>query len=120
MTTSRRTPDGHLTRREALGLLGTTAGLGLVTACRGGPQTAQPMRFTSTDSPSFPSGAVIRTLRGDVDPEELANGATLIHEHLGGNPEAILFEVNSAGADGVACLVDSAGRRRTQRALDDQ
>ena len=120
MTTTRRTPDGRLTRREALGVLGTTAGLGLVTACGGDSQSFQPMRFTSADSPSFPSGAVIRTLRGDVDPEELALGATLIHEHLGGNPEAMLFEVNSAGADGIACLVNSGGGGRSQQALDDQ
>jgi len=120
MTTARRTPDGGLTRREAIGVLGTTAGLGLVTACGGGTQTAQPMRFASADAPNFPSGAVIRTLRGDVNPEELANGATLVHEHLGGNLEAMLFEVNSAGADGVACLVDSSTGRRTQRALDNQ
>ena len=119
MTSGRRTPDGRLTRREALGLLGASAGLGLAAACRGGASAAQSMRFTSADSPSFPSGAVIRTLRGDVDPEQLANGATLIHEHLGGDPDAILFEVDSAGADGVTCLVDSTGRRRTQQALDD-
>ena len=119
MTSGRRTPDGRLTRREALGLLSASAGLGLAAACRGGASAAQSMRFTSADSPSFPSGAVIRTLRGDVDPEQLANGATLIHEHLGGDPDAILFEVDSAGADGVTCLVDSTGRRRTQQALDD-
>ena len=119
MTTGRWPPDGRLTRREALGLLSASAGLGLAAACRGGASAAQSMRFTSADSPSFPSGAVIRTLRGDVDPEQLADGATLIHEHLGGDPDAILFEVDSAGADGVTCLVDSTGRRRTQQALDD-
>ena len=117
--TARRTPDGRFTRREALGVLGATAGLGLASGWRADASAAQQMRFTSADSPSFPSGAVIRTLRGDVDPERLANGATLIHEHLGGDPEAILFEVDSAGADGVTCLVDSTGRRRTQQALDD-
>ena len=118
MSTGRRTPDGPLTRREALGLLGATAGLGLTAGGRGGASAAQSIRFTSADSPSFPSGAVIRTLQGDVDPEQLADGATLIHEHLRGEPDEVLFEVNSAGADGVTCLVDSAGARRTQQALD--
>jgi phosphotriesterase-related protein len=119
MTTPGRTRDGQLTRREALGLLGTTAGLGLVTACRGGMPASTPMRYTSAESPSFPSGAVVRTLTGDVDPEELANGATLMHEHLRGNPEEVLFEVNSAANDGVGCLVDSATGSRSQQVLDD-
>lgn len=118
MAAGRRKPDERLTRREALGLLGASAGLGLTAGFRGVAGAAQPMRFTSADSPGFPDGAVIRTLRGDVDPEQLANGATLIHEHLGGEPDDILFEVNSAGADGVTCLVDSTGRRRNQQALD--
>ena len=118
--TIRRDDDGRVTRREALGLLGTTAGLGLVSACGGGARGAGPMAFTSAESPSFPSGAVIRTLRGDVDPADLANGATLIHEHLrGGTVDQLLFEVNSAGNDGVSCIVDSGSRHRTQQALDD-
>lgn len=118
MDTPRRTPEGRLTRREALGLLGATAGLGLAAGCRGGASAAQQIRYTSADAPDFPGGAVIRTLRGDVDPERLADGATLMHEHLRGEPDEVLFEVDSAGADGVACLVDSAGERRTQQALD--
>lgn len=109
------------TRRDALGLLATTAGLGPVAArARGTLAAQQQIRFTSAEPPNFASGSVVRTLRGDVDPRALANGATLIHEHLRGDPDEILFEVNSAGADGVACLVDSEGRRRTQEALDDQ
>ena len=119
MTTTRRTRDGRLTRREALGLLGTTAGLGLVTACRGGARASQSIQFTSAESPSFPGAAVIRTLRGDLDPGDLADGATLIHEHLRGNPDEVLFEVDSAARDGVGCLVDSATGRRPQQALDD-
>ncbi len=111
---------GRLTRREALGLLGTTAGLGLVRAARGGTalDAAQPMRFTSAEVPAFPTGAIIRTLRGDVSPQELANGATLIHEHLRGAVDQVLHEVQSAGRDGVTCLVDSATGGRSQRALD--
>ena len=33
-------------------------------------------------APTFPKGAVIRTLFKDFTPEELAGGATLFHEHL--------------------------------------
>ena len=117
-----RTHDSGWTRREALGVLGTTAGLGLVSAGCGGSTVgaAQAIRYTSAEAPDFMSGAVIRTLRGDVDPRDLANGATLIHEHLrGGTVDQVLYEANAAAADGVACLVDSATGRRSQQALDD-
>ena len=66
MDTPRRTREGRLTRREALGLLGATAGLGLAAGCRGGASAAQQIRYTSAAAPDFPGGAVIRTLRGDV------------------------------------------------------
>ena len=120
MHTKRLNLQGRLTRREALGMLGTTTGLGLVTAMRGGTglEAAQPLRFTSAEPPTFPSGAVIRTLKGDVSPQELANGATLIHEHLRGAVDEVLHEVQSAGKDGVICLVDSATGSRTQQALN--
>ena len=116
------TLDGKWTRREALGMLGAGAGLGLVSAGCGGSTVgaAQAIRFTSAEAPDFMSGAVIRTLRGDVDPRDLASGATLIHEHVrGGTVDQVLYEVDAAGADGVACLVDSATGRRNQQAIDD-
>jgi phosphotriesterase-related protein len=34
------------------------------------------------DEPTFPKGAIIRTVLKDYAPEELAGGATLFHEHL--------------------------------------
>ena len=120
MTMTRRTHDGRWTRREALEMLGATAGLGLAAGCGGASAgAAQPMRFTSAEAPDFPSGAVVRTLTGDRDPRDLADGATLIHEHLrGGTVDEVAYEVDAAGHDGVACLVDSATGRRTQEALD--
>ncbi len=64
------------TRREALQLVG----IGATTLA------ASPMRSfaqsSATTAPVFPKGAVIRTLFKDYDPQELAGGATLIHEHL--------------------------------------
>jgi phosphotriesterase-related protein len=33
-------------------------------------------------TPAFPRGAIIRTILKDYDPEELAGGATLFHEHM--------------------------------------
>ncbi|MEP7210297.1 MAG: hypothetical protein ABI740_05620 [Alphaproteobacteria bacterium] len=57
------------TRREALGLLGA----GVAAAALPGVANAEP---------TFPKGAVIRTLFKDYAPAELAGGATLFHEHM--------------------------------------
>jgi phosphotriesterase-related protein len=58
-----------ITRRQALEALGLTAAAAAL------PSIAQAQ-------PTFPKGAIIRTLLKDVAPEELAGGATLFHEHL--------------------------------------
>lgn len=57
-----------LTRRDTLGLLGLGA-------------AALPNSLLA-QGPTFPKGAIIRTLLKDMAPEELAGGATLFHEHL--------------------------------------
>jgi phosphotriesterase-related protein len=63
------------TRREALQMVG-------------GAAAAAALRFdASAQAPSFPKGAVIRTLFKDYAPEELAGGATLFHEHLSLGPD---------------------------------
>ena len=62
----------RLSRREALGFLGTTAGGGLL-ALHGIRLDAQ--------APTFPRGAIIRTLLRDVPPDAI-KGSTLFHEHL--------------------------------------
>ena len=59
-----------MTRRQALELLGIAA----ATAAFPGRAAAQ--------TPTFPKGAVIRTILRDYAPEELAGGATLFHEHM--------------------------------------
>lgn len=101
------------TRREALGLLGAAAGAGLVGSSATAPVAAQ-QSFTSVDAPSFPAGAVIRTLKGDLDPVELANGATLFHEHVGReNIDLAVEELRASAWDGLGCIVDAATGRRT-------
>jgi predicted metal-dependent phosphotriesterase family hydrolase len=65
------------TRREALGMLG-----------RGVAAAALP-RVASAE-PSFPEGAVIRTILKDYAPEELGGGATLFHEHMSLGPGFLL------------------------------
>src|SRR5262249_43039270 len=58
------------TRREALGLLG----MGAVAVAL--PEVA------AAAAPTFPRGAVIRTILKDYAPDELGGGATLFHEHM--------------------------------------
>jgi phosphotriesterase-related protein len=58
-----------LTRRHALRMLGI-----------GAAATLPALSFAQ--APSFPKGAVIRTILKDYAPEELAGGATLFHEHF--------------------------------------
>jgi len=60
----------RLTRRQALEALGIGAAI---------PLFAQ--------APTFPKGAIIRTLLKDYAPEELAGGATLFHEHMQLGPD---------------------------------
>jgi len=58
-----------LTRRQGLKLLGISA-------------AAAVPRAIWAQEPTFPKGAIIRTVLRDYAPEELAGGATLFHEHL--------------------------------------
>jgi phosphotriesterase-related protein len=60
-----------LTRRDALELLGI-----------GAIAMALDPRAARSQTPTYPKGAIIRTLFKDYQPEELAGGATLFHEHL--------------------------------------
>ncbi|MDH4066051.1 MAG: amidohydrolase family protein [Acidobacteriota bacterium] len=57
------------TRREALGMLG----MGVAAAA---------LPAGASAAPTFPKGAVIRTVLKDYAPEALGGGATLFHEHL--------------------------------------
>jgi phosphotriesterase-related protein len=59
-----------LTRRQALEVFGIGAAAAVL------PKAV----FSQT--PTFPKGAIIRTLLKDYAPEELAGGATLFHEHM--------------------------------------
>ena len=106
------------TRREALGLLGTAAGASVVVAQSGMPGIRAQQTFTSIEPPSFPAGAVIRTLQGDLDPIDLANGATLFHEHVGRTDiDLAVEELRACAFDGLGCIVDAATGRRTPEQL---
>jgi phosphotriesterase-related protein len=136
-----------LNRRQVLRILAAGAGAGLV--ANGGrsvvlAQTTLPTWLSARATrPSFAKGAVIRTLLRDLNPDDLASGATLFHEHVGGEftpalplgPSDILpgprtptneseyldlmvDELKMARADGVTCVVDAGLGRRTDHVVD--
>ena len=136
MSSERHPHSPRLSRREAIGLLGVGAGLGLASTW-----TAEIAAFmdwrtaTSAKKAQFPRGAIIRTLLKDISPDTIT-GATLFHEHLsidmsiitspgryavppppgrgaapaGPPPSAdvdlMVEEVKAAAQDGVSCIVD--------------
>jgi len=106
----------HYSRREALGLIGTAAGV--VAAGAGIRPALGQQRFSSADSPVFPDGAIIRTLQGDLNPNDLANAATLFHEHVGGaEADLAVEELRECAFNGLGCIVDAATGRRTPEQL---
>jgi predicted metal-dependent phosphotriesterase family hydrolase len=77
------------TRREALSMLA------MGTAAAALPRGA-------SAAPSFPEGAVIRTILKDYPPEELGGGATLFHEHMSLAPDFLMrFRQYAAEAQAV-------------------
>ena len=113
-----------VTRRDALRRLGAV-GMGVFAA----PGLSTGLVRTATRESggvTFPDGAIIRTILRDVDPEELAGGATLFHEHLSiGDPappwvpppenprppftadlDLMADEVNATAQEGVSCIVN--------------
>lgn len=80
--------DSHsasLSRRQALGLLGVGAGIGLFASARqGATLLAAPWQVAAeAKKVTFPKGAIIRTILKDLTPDEV-NGNILFHEHLDG------------------------------------
>ena len=72
------------TRREALGFLGTSVGLGLASDVLGAASANQATAPSGAraGAPRFPQGAVIRSLLSDLPPAKVGPGAVLFHEHL--------------------------------------
>ena len=80
----RRASNGHLTRREALSLIGAGAGFGAVAALTERVGFAQTPGWLTAKGGNitFPKGAIVRTVLKDISPDDLRKGATLMHEHL--------------------------------------
>ena len=132
--------SARLTRRDAMRLLGVGAA-GLVGACGGEMDSGPPVSsIPAPDAgvpPAAPTQPVIRTILRDVAPEELGDGAILMHEHLSATSpfpfqpqpddpsphftsdvDLITEEVRLAGADGVACIVEAGHAYDLGRNLD--
>ena len=130
----------QLSRRDAMRLLGAGTA-GFVAAC-GGEATSDPAAQASAGETAVPPPTaadqpIIRTILRDVAPDELGDGAILMHEHLSatrpypfgppprrevpphftGDVELITEEVRIAGTEGVACIVDG-GHADMGRDLD--
>src|ERR1700732_3646390 len=71
----------RLNRREAIGLIGASAAVGVVSASRSGGGLFD-WGLEAAAAPQFPKGAIIRTVLKDLPPDALSKGATLFHEHL--------------------------------------
>lgn len=120
-----------MNRRDAVRLLGAGAGLGMWAALREDDAAAQGPR-PRRGRPTFPRGAVIRTLMKDIKPDDVAHGATLFHEHVslddprpswrpppakmpspmayGVDVNLMIEELNASAQDGISCLVNAGTR----------
>jgi phosphotriesterase-related protein len=138
------------TRRDVFGLLGAGVGLGAIAGLTeevGFAQNQAPGWLTTRSTkPSFPKGAVIRTLLKDVPPDQFPNGATLMHEHLIGignyasppdpktcgmpcappvkgpaiaGVDLLVDELKASAGDGVVCIVNSTTRLMTDENMRD-
>jgi phosphotriesterase-related protein len=124
--------------------LGIGAGLRTLDALRhDGVALAQARGSQPALSP-LPRNAVIRTVLADLDPASLADGATLMHEHLGGNftsppPQPVtpgsrppapvprddvkyvalmVDELKQTQKDGVRCIVDAVTGQRSDQQFE--
>jgi len=124
----------RLSRREALGMLGVGAGLGLFSVGRGAQLAAWGIQAPTAARRAMriPKGAIIRTILKDLPPDGLGNGAILFHEHMSFDSsffekmrpanaprpatppprsyledvDAVTDEVRATGKEGVSCIVD--------------
>ena len=141
-------PLGY-SRRQAIGLLATGVGLSLGAGCGRDPSLDVATRdgaALDAQTVAFPDGAIVRTILADVPPADLADGATLFHEHLQlgfgyytspplfgeqGLPSAppteadtaqfldlAVDELRMAATDGMSCVVDAAIGRRSEREIE--
>jgi phosphotriesterase-related protein len=88
------------TRRRMLHVLGL------------GAAAAALPEFATAEAPTFPKGAIIRTVLKDYAPEDLAGGATLFHEHLNFASDFMTRWAGAAAATRAANGLPAAGAGR--------
>jgi phosphotriesterase-related protein len=120
------TDRSTVTRRDAIRILGSAAGLGVLSSCGlGGGAVATAGQAQAPGA----SGPIVRTLLRDVPPGDI-RGITLFHEHLSIklNPDQaaatddvdnVVREIRIAAEEGVGCIVDGGhpDMRRDMAAL---
>lgn len=116
-------PAMTMTRRDTIELLGMSAVAGVAGRLDDLLPAQTPAR------PTFPKGAIIRTILRDMPPEALASGPSLFHEHLSmrfplGATEhftddvaMMIEEAKATKADGIAAIVDG-GHADMARSVD--
>jgi phosphotriesterase-related protein len=83
MSNNRGARRSGWTRREALGALGASVGLGFASDVLSAAGASQAVPSGARGAaPRFPPGAVIRSLLSDLPPAKVGPGAVLFHEHL--------------------------------------
>jgi len=113
-----------MNRRQAIGLIGAGAGLGLFSAVRPAANLlAAPLQAGGAKPVTFTKGSVIRTIFKDIPPEQFPSGTILFHEHLDGEykrePRQLklpppsqqdiapaVADIKEAMKNGVVCIVD--------------
>ena len=100
MSNNRGARTSGWTRREALGALGTSVGLGFASEVLGaaGASQATAPSGARAGAPRFPPGAVIRSLLSDLPPAKVGPGAVLFHEHLSYDNDFFAKLRNEGGA----------------------
>lgn len=109
LTNDRNKFSMNVSRRKLLEILGIAAGVGLTSRWGIGELLrASPPQTKAV----FPKGAIIRTVLGDLSPDELGPGATLFHEHIASDTvdELVIEEINAAKKVGVGSIVDARGQ----------
>ena len=143
------TNQSEITRRAILRLLlggSSFAGVAILRepwlaafAGGGGGQPGGWFGAVPRTQPTFPEGAIIRTILSDLPPTSLNAGSIQFHEHIGGvftpprplgasdippgvlqpkteaeHLEQMIAELQMSRADGVNCLVDAAADQRRE------
>jgi phosphotriesterase-related protein len=117
MHTNRGSEGRLFGRREMLSLISAAGGACMVPVL-GESAFAAMGQAPGASTPAFPEGAVIRTLLGDMTPDQFAGGTVLFHEHLSmkyplgaeqhytDDVAMMVEEVRAAAQDGISCIVD--------------